>query len=185
MSVAMRVKRSLELDSLTEALPLGCAYRATPQKRQRGSQYDCMGSSMSPIQSLHNASSHNGEGQEHGGSAAATSRSPFPERAMGGAELDELLSGCVQGLTREVPEEPAAVGRAGAGRQKSGDDQHYSGAEMREIVGRAVAEREKLLREEYSSILAEKLKEQFNSFTQFNQDYISRQIKGSPFSYVS
>jgi hypothetical protein len=57
--------------------------------------------------------------------------------------------------------------------------------EVREIVNRVVAEREAALRAEYDVILQERLQEQFKSFAKFNEDYISRQLKQSDFSYLS
>jgi len=57
--------------------------------------------------------------------------------------------------------------------------------QVKEIVGRAVAEREAALKHEYEQILYEKLQEQFRNFAKFNEDYISRQLKQSDFSYLS
>jgi hypothetical protein len=48
-----------------------------------------------------------------------------------------------------------------------------------------VGQRETVMREEYNKIMHAKLAEQFSSFTKFNQDYISRMVKGNNFSYVS
>jgi len=61
----------------------------------------------------------------------------------------------------------------------------FSREEVEQIVQRAVAAAEERLRSEYDKILAEKLAEQFESFTTFNQAYISRQLKESEFSYMS
>ena len=44
---------------------------------------------------------------------------------------------------------------------------------------RAVEEREDSLHEEFTRILKEKLAEQFENFSRFNHDYISRQLKES------
>eukprot|EP00128_Syssomonas_multiformis_P011428 Colp12_sorted_trinity150504_noHs@19869 len=75
---------------------------------------------------------------------------------------------------------------------------HYTGAptqnpsellftydQVRAIVQRAVAEREQTIREEYDMILQQKLSEQFNSFTKFNEDYIHRRMEESQWSYMS
>ena len=61
----------------------------------------------------------------------------------------------------------------------------FSYNEVREIVARAVAEREAQLRVEYDRILQEKLQEQYISFSKFNEDYVSRQFKSTDFSYLS
>ena len=56
---------------------------------------------------------------------------------------------------------------------------------MRDIVKRAVEAREEALRTEYDKILKDKLGEQFENFSKFNQDYISRQLKESQWDYMS
>jgi hypothetical protein len=57
--------------------------------------------------------------------------------------------------------------------------------EVKEIVARAIQEKEQSLRMEYDRILQERLQEQFRNFSKFNEDYISRQLKHSDFSYLS
>ena len=57
--------------------------------------------------------------------------------------------------------------------------------EVKEIVSRAIGEKEIELRAEYERVLQEKLQEQFRNFSKFNEDYISRQLKQSDFSYLS
>jgi len=66
-----------------------------------------------------------------------------------------------------------------------GVDKLFTREEVRTILNRALSIQGTALRAEYQTILQNKLAEQFQSFTKFNQDYISRQIKGNPFSYVS
>src|SRR5690606_4910485 len=46
-----------------------------------------------------------------------------------------------------------------------------------EDVKLLLSHREEQIRAEYDKILQERLQEQFNQFSQFNQDYISRQFK--------
>jgi len=57
--------------------------------------------------------------------------------------------------------------------------------EVKEIVLRVLAEKEANLRQEYEQTLQERLQEQFKNFAKFNEDYISRQLKQSDFSYLS
>jgi hypothetical protein len=54
-----------------------------------------------------------------------------------------------------------------------------------EEVKYLIKEREDQLHEEYTKALQERLQEQFNSFTQFNQDYISTLYQDKDFSYTS
>ena len=56
---------------------------------------------------------------------------------------------------------------------------------VRDIVRRAVDEKERSLREQYERILQQKLQEQYQAFAKFNEDYISRSLKSSDLGYVS
>jgi predicted metal-dependent hydrolase len=57
--------------------------------------------------------------------------------------------------------------------------------QVKDIVRRAVDEKERALREQYDRILAQKLQEQYQAFAKFNEDYISRTLKNSDLAYVS
>uniref|UniRef100_A0A7S4NTM2 Akirin n=1 Tax=Paramoeba aestuarina TaxID=180227 RepID=A0A7S4NTM2_9EUKA len=57
--------------------------------------------------------------------------------------------------------------------------------EVKEIVAKAVAEREEEIRLEYNEILSRRLQEQYESFARYNEDCISRRVKESDFSYMS
>lgn len=70
-------------------------------------------------------------------------------------------------------------------KERNNDEKLYTYNEVREIVNRMLAERETQLRAEYDRILQERLAEQFRNFAKFNEDYISRQLKQSDFSYFS
>lgn len=61
----------------------------------------------------------------------------------------------------------------------------FSLEQVRDVVRRAVDEKERALREQYDHILQQKLNEQFQSFAKFNEDYISRSLKTSDLSYCS
>ena len=61
----------------------------------------------------------------------------------------------------------------------------FSMEQVRDIVRRAVDEKERSLREQYERILQQKLQEQYQAFAKFNEDYISRSLKSSDLGYVS
>ena len=123
---------------------------------------------------------------------AARDVNPFPVRGPPlMEELDEIVSGLsplrkkmfsegFQGSegeeNREQPQTPI---------HSSAGEKLYTHDELRAVVNKALSIQGASLRSEYNGILQSKLAEQFQSFTKFNQDYISRQIKGNPFSYVS
>jgi len=57
--------------------------------------------------------------------------------------------------------------------------------QVRDIVRRAVDEKERSLREQYDRILQQKLQEQYQAFAKFNEDYISRSLKSHDLGYIS
>eukprot|EP00727_Mastigamoeba_balamuthi_P014227 m51a1_g9427 putative akirin 1 (147) ;mRNA; r:395291-396150 len=58
-------------------------------------------------------------------------------------------------------------------------------SEVRQIVARAVADHERKLRAEYDRVLQQRLTEQFQSFSRFNQDHVARQMRDTECSYLS
>jgi len=86
--------------------------------------------------------------------------------------------------------EPADIGRilnvAPLKRKKAKDGaQMFTMEQVRGAVEEAVQRREAELREEYDRKLNQLLQEQFENFTRFNQDYISRQLRRSSADYIS
>lgn len=57
--------------------------------------------------------------------------------------------------------------------------------EVKALVVQVVAQREATLREEFERTLEDTLQDQFAQFSQFNRDYIDRQISSSEYSYLS
>jgi len=70
-------------------------------------------------------------------------------------------------------------------KKKNNKSMLYTAEQVKQIVLDALEERDIQLREEYNQILHDRLREQFDNFTRFNQDYISRHLKKSDFSYLS
>jgi hypothetical protein len=64
-------------------------------------------------------------------------------------------------------------------------EKFYSIDEVKKIVNASLHEREEQIRMEYEMVLQQKLAEQFENFSKFNEDYISRQMKQSEWSYMS
>jgi hypothetical protein len=120
---------------------------------------------------------------------------PFPIKPIEPKELESLVAKIISPRKSTVESEgemrspgPAVqtprTSTAGGDKEAKGDKM-YSHEELTSIVSKVVQQREAALREDYNNLLQAKLSEQFQSFTKFNEDYISRQIKGNPFSYVS
>ncbi|EGC36278.1 hypothetical protein DICPUDRAFT_78070 [Dictyostelium purpureum] len=57
--------------------------------------------------------------------------------------------------------------------------------EVQEIVKKAVKENEEVIKAEYERIVKDKLIEQYQCFSKYNDDYLSRQMKESEYSYIS
>ena len=69
---------------------------------------------------------------------------------------------------------------------KSKDARHqkqFSCCDVERIVHSALQEQETELRRQYDSVLQAKLREQFENFSQFNQDHISRSPQTSTHDY--
>ncbi|EME26954.1 hypothetical protein Gasu2_51900 [Galdieria sulphuraria] len=61
----------------------------------------------------------------------------------------------------------------------------FSLKELKEIVSEALANKTRHLAHRYNAVIQEKLAEQFQSFSKFNEDYVSRQLKERECSYLS
>mmetsp|Transcript_2354 Transcript_2354/g.2928 ORF Transcript_2354/g.2928 Transcript_2354/m.2928 type:complete len:192 (-) Transcript_2354:32-607(-) len=62
---------------------------------------------------------------------------------------------------------------------------YFTEDQVHKIVQRALEDQEEKLREQYNKILNDRLAEQFENFTNFNQDYVYRQMNRRTCSYVS
>ncbi len=116
-----------------------------------------------------NEQSHN----QNGGFIFEPLRPDSPFQVAGTTENDKLAK-LIQTKPKKIPKP-----------QNETSEGMFSYNEVKEIVERAVAEKEASLRIEYDRILQELLQEQFKNFSKFNEDYISRQYKSSDFSYLS
>jgi hypothetical protein len=198
MAATCGAKRPLDLDGMMDALPGTCssaAHMSTPeglahiQKRQRYAE-------MMAASAAH-------AGVPMGSSVR---ENPFPVKPIEPTELETLVAdsisprkgsavegeGEVRKNAAEVdgemrsPEPSVRTPSTGSAAEKERKvEKMYSHEELTSIVSKVVQQREHALRVEYNKVLQAKLAEQFQSFTKFNEDYISRQIKGNPFSYVS
>lgn len=61
----------------------------------------------------------------------------------------------------------------------------FSEEQVRQIVKEALAKREEEIRLEFYAILQDKLKEQFEMFSTFNRDQVTRQLRRSDADYFS
>jgi hypothetical protein len=61
----------------------------------------------------------------------------------------------------------------------------FTYAQVKEIVRRALEQREQELTAEYDATLQERLSEQFQNFSRFSHNEVARQYKDSDFSYLS
>ncbi|KNC87789.1 hypothetical protein SARC_00047 [Sphaeroforma arctica JP610] len=67
---------------------------------------------------------------------------------------------------------------------RSSNEVMYTIDQVKSIVSKALEEREVQLRAQYDNILQEKLLEQFNEFSRFNQDNIHKILSESTYSYM-
>ncbi|CEO99545.1 unnamed protein product (mitochondrion) [Plasmodiophora brassicae] len=109
---------------------------------------------------------------QHHDSQSSTRTSPFAPATL---NISELI---------DRPKRPSRAGRI-CNRCGHESEQMYSISEVQSMVEQAVRSASEQIKLEYDAILHQQLCDQFNTFTKFNQDYISRQIKRSEFSYLS
>mmetsp|Transcript_28408 Transcript_28408/g.57304 ORF Transcript_28408/g.57304 Transcript_28408/m.57304 type:complete len:179 (-) Transcript_28408:179-715(-) len=175
----LRVKRPLDLDGLNDALPTTCAGAANvyvdtasemaqANKRQRFNEMMAAAAAQAGVPI-----------------GAGVRESPFfSPKPIETKEIEKIIS-----KSLNSPRSRGSAADEGSSSPSptpmSQGEKRYTFEEVTSILNKALHEREQTLRNEYNQILQNKLAEQFQSFTRFNQDYISRQIKGNPFSYVS
>ena len=189
----LRVKRPLNLDGLDEALPASCARGSHMAAASPADMEQALKRQRFITDAAHTA-------QQAGVPIGAGVRnSPFLARPLSRTDVERLVassqaySPSPKKADTEGDSERGAASVASSPRDQvaatpdktAAGEKLYSKEELHNIINKVLKERESMLREEYNRILQAKLAEQFNSFTKFNQDYISRQIKGNPFSYVS
>jgi len=109
-------------------------------------------------------------------SQASTPVLPIRDSAFAGVATDTLD-------TLEVPSgKKAKLCRLC---QNNAAERLFSSEEVRAIVAKALKKNEEELKFEYDRILQDKLAEQFNNFSKYYEDYVSKMSKHSDFSYMS
>lgn len=92
-------------------------------------------------------------------------------------QLAALAKHCPKRLKRVV--ERVANGEA------SLIDKLFSVNDLREIITSVLAQREAELTADFTNTLHDRLAEQFRDFTKFNEDYVSRTLRGRDSAYLS
>mmetsp|Transcript_17713 Transcript_17713/g.36770 ORF Transcript_17713/g.36770 Transcript_17713/m.36770 type:complete len:236 (+) Transcript_17713:306-1013(+) len=116
-----------------------------------------------------------------GGQSSSDSETGAKSTGLSGRRRESLASWAGSELIRHLP------------RRFRGRNSHmwrqtqkiFSVQDVQEIVTNAVAEKEAKLRAEFETCLNEVLAEQYQNFSKFNQDYITRQFRGREVSYLS
>eukprot|EP00474_Spongospora_subterranea_P000992 CRZ01450.1 hypothetical protein [Spongospora subterranea] len=75
--------------------------------------------------------------------------------------------------------------RCGNSDMLSSQGQLFTISEVQNMIQNAVQTASDRIKIEYDAILHQQMCDQFNTFTKFNQDYISRQVKRNELSYLS
>mmetsp|Transcript_33979 Transcript_33979/g.66356 ORF Transcript_33979/g.66356 Transcript_33979/m.66356 type:complete len:186 (-) Transcript_33979:237-794(-) len=177
-----RSKRALDLDGLNDALPTTCANGAAAH--QSPSTWAGVGEAGDQQQAAAKRQRVNelmAQSAAAAGLPVGQRESPFPRAPP---MLEEELEEIVAALAPSTPSKRPVLGEVGG--SSANREPRYSLDDVKSIVNKAVGLREAAVREEYEAILSTKLCDQFHSFTRFNQDYVSRLMKGNTnFSYVS
>ena len=93
---------------------------------------------------------------------------------------DELAA-----LARHLPRRLKRVLERLSEGQVATSDRLFTLSDLKEIVSSVLAENEAKLRDQFTLTLNERLAEQFRDFTKFNEDYVSRQLRGTDVAYLS
>jgi len=117
-------------------------------------------------------------GRGGGASDMAMEQSPFRAQISGDAEMGEgdgenFMRGAQVGgkLCRACKQRPG--------------EKLFTKEEVEKLVQREVSKREEQLRAEYDAVLQQRQAENFNNFRRFHEDYVSRQLNQSDYSYMS
>lgn len=128
--------------------------------------------------------------------SGSTSASGATAHVDAGAAQQSSAAASPASRSRLSPEEVAALARHFPKRLKRVVERVASGTvapgeklftveDVREIVTSVVAEREEKLKGDFALVLNDRLAEQFRAFTKFNEDYISRELRGKDLTYLS
>lgn len=89
---------------------------------------------------------------------------------------------CAEGLENQLPRKLRRKLAAGD-TDAVGAELTLTMSEVRELVQCALELQEHRLRTEYDQVLQQQLREQFESFTRFNREHLSRIVNERDFSY--
>lgn len=88
-------------------------------------------------------------------------------------------------LTRHFPRKLKRVLERLASGQVSNSERLFTLADLKDIVSSVLQEHEAKLQSKFTELLHERLAQQFRDFTKFNEDYVSRQLRGTDVAYLS
>lgn len=88
-------------------------------------------------------------------------------------------------LARHLPRKLKRVLERLASGQVSNSERLFTWADLKDIVSSVLQEHEGKLQSKYTELLHERLAQQFRDFTKFNEDYVSRQLRGTDVAYLS
>jgi len=111
------------------------------------------------------------EGFDQIGDGMDTRMEPESKFVLDPINIDEIVSITAKKLKKKE--------------KKEEKDELYPLQQVKKIVNELWLEREKHLRKQYDEILNRLLREQFENFTKFNQDYIHRQFARTDCPYLS
>lgn len=110
-----------------------------------------------------------------------SSSSPHPQSTQREKFSEEELAA----LVRHVPKRLKKVVEKLANGHIAISEKVFNVHDIRDICNSVVSEKEAKLSEEFAKILHERLAEQFRDFTKFNEDYVTRRLRGKDSPYLS
>lgn len=164
-------------------------------KRQRQTATDENGTSaISLLSSSNNNASNNNDSNSSRSPARAYEQSQFPAHDIDVNQRIEDIQHHHQQQAQQHQQQAhhkrkhpyhCPCPHSSSSSSTTDDQQLFTSDQVKRILHDALKRQQDLLRAEYDDTLHRLLREQFDSFSAFNRDYISRQLKTSDFSYLS
>ncbi|PXF49478.1 Akirin-1 [Gracilariopsis chorda] len=127
--------------------------------------------------SSHNSTSHNTPTTP---ASSASNRNPLTPSTR-----EKLSEQEIAALAKHVPKRLKKVVHKLANGHINLSEKLFNVHDLAHICRSILSEKEANMNEHFAKILNDRLAEQFRDFTKFNEDYVTRQLRGKDYAYLS
>eukprot|EP00871_Galdieria_phlegrea_P002850 jgi/Galph1/3566/GphlegSOOS_G2197.1 len=175
-------------NSVTKSLDIGklsvTGFRESPVRSESDSD-DSVGSNEALTKPPLKRIASRNSGIQKCANCGCTSLCPVESEDTSGTSSQLLQENMENDVTGYIPLKFLKSLKRHGGSSDIENQKIFSWKEMKEIVSEALANKSRHLAYRYNAIIQEKLAEQFQSFSKFNEDYLARQLKERDCSYLS